>query len=151
MGSKNNKKNSKDKAASFASTPTPAKDHLKKPSHPYTFEHLHNAYVTQLSHGNIPDIMPFDSKKRKSGGYVDVDDVPTTKRGKGPSGNAFSPSAKPQVDSDGNKFWEISKARRVTISEFKGKTMVGIREYYEKDSQWLPGKKVCHATYLPVR
>ena len=29
------------------------------------------------------------------------------------------------------------------ISEFKGKTMINIREYYEKDGESLPGKKVC--------
>ena len=28
------------------------------------------------------------------------------------------------------------------ISEFKGKYMVNIREYYEKDGEVLPGKKV---------
>ena len=33
--------------------------------------------------------------------------------------------------------------RRVGISEFKGKTMINIREYYEKDGESLPGKKVC--------
>ncbi|EXJ60175.1 hypothetical protein A1O7_04327 [Cladophialophora yegresii CBS 114405] len=84
--------------------------------------------------------MPF-TKKRKSAADSDVDDVPTSKRGKGTSGNAFRPSSKVQVDADGNKYWEIAKARRVTLSEYKGQTMVGIREYYEKDGQWLPGKK----------
>lgn len=140
------KNTTKDKAVSSPSTPK--KDHLKNPAHPYTFEHLHNAYVTSLSHGEMPAI----SKKRKSAVDEDVEDVPhTTKRGKGPSGNAFQPSSKPQVDSDGNKYWEIAKARRVTISEFKGKTMVGIREYYEKDNQWLPGKKVYYATFPHLR
>lgn len=47
-----------------------------------------------------------------------------------------------KVDSNGDKYWEISKARRVTVSTFRGKTMVNIREYYEKDGQELPGKKV---------
>ncbi|KAL9104692.1 MAG: hypothetical protein Q9163_000370 [Psora crenata] len=42
---------------------------------------------------------------------------------------------------DGNTVWEISKNRRVGISEFKGKVMVDIREYYEKDGEMLPGKK----------
>ena len=28
------------------------------------------------------------------------------------------------------------------ISEFKGKNMINIREYYEKDGEALPGKKV---------
>ncbi|OCT53030.1 RNA polymerase II transcriptional coactivator [Cladophialophora carrionii] len=132
-----NKTKAKDKASASPSTSTPKKDHLKNPSHPYTFEHLHNAYITSLSHGNP---MPF-TNKRKSAADSDVEDVPTTKRGKGASGNAFRPSSKVQIDADGNKYWEIAKARRVTLSEYKGQTMVGIREYYEKDGQWLPGKK----------
>lgn len=32
--------------------------------------------------------------------------------------------------------------RRVNVSEFKGKKLVNIREYYEKDGEMLPGKKV---------
>lgn len=32
--------------------------------------------------------------------------------------------------------------RRVTVSTFRGKTLVNVREYYEKDGQELPGKKV---------
>ena len=30
---------------------------------------------------------------------------------------------------------------RVEASEFKGKTYVAIREYYEKDGEMLPGRK----------
>lgn len=37
---------------------------------------------------------------------------------------------------------QLSGKRRVQISEFKGTTMVGVREYYEKDGKTLPGKKV---------
>jgi hypothetical protein len=142
------KNNTKDQTASSpVSRSTPKKDHLKN-SHPYTLEHLRNAYITSLSHG---ETMPANSKKRKSAAQEDTDSAPVNKRGKGASGNAFQPSSKPQVDADGNKFWEIAKSRRVTISEFKGKTMVGIREYYEKDNEWLPGKKVLSRHFLPVR
>lgn len=35
------------------------------------------------------------------------------------------------------------------ISEFKGQQMVSIREYYEKDGQALPGKKVSLVVRLP--
>ncbi|KAL9627080.1 MAG: hypothetical protein Q9164_007711 [Protoblastenia rupestris] len=42
---------------------------------------------------------------------------------------------------DGNAFWEISNTRRIGISEYKGKVMVDIREYYEKEGEMLPGKK----------
>ncbi|KAJ5286913.1 ssDNA-binding transcriptional regulator [Penicillium angulare] len=47
----------------------------------------------------------------------------------------------PKVDANGDKYWEISKMRRVTVSSFRGKNMVNLREYYEKDGQELPGKK----------
>ena len=54
----------------------------------------------------------------------------------------FARPAQSQLDADGNQYWEISRMRRVTISDFKGKRMVNIREYYEKDGKDLPGKKV---------
>ena len=83
--------------------------------------------------------------KRKANYKVDADDdgddAPTSKRGKS-GGTDFDPSTEPKTDSDGNKYWEISKARRVTVSEFKKKSMVNIREYYQADGNWLPGKKV---------
>lgn len=46
------------------------------------------------------------------------------------------------VDSNGDVYWELSRLRRVTVSQFKGKTMVNVREYYERDGEELPGKKV---------
>jgi Transcriptional Coactivator p15 (PC4) len=85
--------------------------------------------------------------KRKSNNKADdfIDDgdesEPPSKRGKA-TGSEFQPSTEPKTDGDGNKYWEISKARRVTISEFKGKSIVNIREYYQQDGKWLPGKKV---------
>lgn len=54
----------------------------------------------------------------------------------------FALSRAAQTDDNGDSYWEISKARRVVISEFKGMKMVNIREYYEKDGKSLPGKKV---------
>ncbi|EFQ97781.1 hypothetical protein MGYG_08902 [Nannizzia gypsea CBS 118893] len=47
----------------------------------------------------------------------------------------------PKTDSNGDPYWEISRQRRVTISTFKGRVLVNVREYYEKDGQELPGKK----------
>lgn len=37
---------------------------------------------------------------------------------------------------------QLSGKRRITVSDFKGLTMISIREYYEKDGKMLPGKKV---------
>ena len=39
-------------------------------------------------------------------------------------------------------FWELSDKRRVSIEDFRGKTLISIREFYEKDGELLPGKKV---------
>ncbi|XP_050081084.1 RNA polymerase II transcriptional coactivator [Anopheles maculipalpis] len=41
---------------------------------------------------------------------------------------------------DENSF-ELEKNRKVSVSEFKGKVYVGIREFYEKDGKTLPSKK----------
>ncbi|KAI9772097.1 MAG: hypothetical protein M1840_001385 [Geoglossum simile] len=93
------------------------------------------------------------------GGFVvDSDgegDIPLAKRMKttvvgGKEGGKSRQKKKPakgeavgsaDIDDNGDMFWEISHSRRVTISEFKGRRMVSVREYYEKDGKHLPGKK----------
>ena len=38
--------------------------------------------------------------------------------------------------------FQLSKAKKVSVREFRGKTLVDIREYYQKDSgEWAPGRK----------
>ncbi|KAI1107146.1 PC4-domain-containing protein [Jackrogersella minutella] len=46
-------------------------------------------------------------------------------------------------DNEGNSFWSLSGTRRATISDFKGKTFINIREYYTDSSSGdlRPGKK----------
>lgn len=39
---------------------------------------------------------------------------------------------------------QLGRTRRVQINEFKGKQLVDIREFYEKEGDMLPGKKVSH-------
>ncbi|RMZ78804.1 hypothetical protein DV738_g3572, partial [Chaetothyriales sp. CBS 135597] len=63
------------------------------------------------------------------------------KKGKSDPSSDFKPSPVAQTDSNGDKYFELSRTRRVTINEFKGKSLVNIREYYEKDGEMLPGKK----------
>ncbi|KAI4867349.1 PC4-domain-containing protein [Hypoxylon rubiginosum] len=45
-------------------------------------------------------------------------------------------------DDEGNSFWALGGTRRATVSSFKGKDFVNIREYYSDASGSLkPGKK----------
>ncbi|XP_060604819.1 activated RNA polymerase II transcriptional coactivator p15-like, partial [Ruditapes philippinarum] len=41
----------------------------------------------------------------------------------------------------GEMMFPIARMRFATVSEFRGKVMVGIREFYEKDGEMRPGKK----------
>lgn len=81
-----------------------------------------------------PSVM--SSKKRSSESGAEPDNSVRSKKAK------VNTTAKAKIDSNGDRYWEISKMRRVTISSFRGKTQVNVREYYEKDGQELPGKKV---------
>ncbi|CAD7941708.1 unnamed protein product [Amoebophrya sp. A120] len=36
---------------------------------------------------------------------------------------------------------DLGNKRRFTLSQYMGKYYIGIREYWEKDGEWLPGKK----------
>ncbi|KAG8628821.1 hypothetical protein KVT40_002686 [Elsinoe batatas] len=65
-------------------------------------------------------------------------DAPPAKRGK--NSKASAPGTALRGD-DGEMYWELSNNRRVSITSFKGKSTVNIREYYEKDGKHLPGKK----------
>ncbi|KAF8540682.1 transcriptional Coactivator p15-domain-containing protein [Trichophaea hybrida] len=74
------------------------------------------------------------------GFVVNDDSEPESKRTKtkatqGETGKKFK-------DDEGNAYWELGgRLRRVTVSKFKGKTFINIREHYEKDGKVLPGKK----------
>ncbi|KAL5523756.1 hypothetical protein ACEPAG_7929 [Sanghuangporus baumii] len=45
------------------------------------------------------------------------------------------------TNSDGEKFVDLGKKRRVTVRSFKGSVLVDIREFYGKDDDLQPGKK----------
>jgi hypothetical protein len=92
------------------------------------------------------------TRKRKASDYApdngfvendsDGSDRPTKRSKPTTSTSSASTRLQPQIDTEGNTFWEISKMRRVTISEFKGRQMVSVREYYEQNGEVKPGKKV---------
>ncbi|KAB8346054.1 hypothetical protein FH972_023106 [Carpinus fangiana] len=68
----------------------------------------------------------------------------STKPSKKVKASSAITSSKAQLkDDNGDLYFELnaSGTRRVTINSFKGKTLVNVREYYEKDGKMLPGKK----------
>lgn len=104
--------------------------------------------------------MPASRKRGASDDYEAdggfVEDAPKSKKSKAVAGSSAG-----KGDSE-NEYWEVSRSfipciaglsgshvaqlgrtRRVQINEFKGKQLVDIREFYEKDDKMLPGKKVC--------
>ncbi|KAI9285920.1 transcriptional Coactivator p15-domain-containing protein [Umbelopsis sp. AD052] len=66
-----------------------------------------------------------NSKKRKA-----TDDTPETS-------NTLK-------DAKGNVYYQLSSKRRVTITKFSsGEKAVDLREWYQKDGEYKPGKGIC--------
>lgn len=106
------------------------------------------------SDGGIVDDKDESTKPRHKRTKVDKP-AKSTSGGEVPGGGA--------LDDDGAEYWEVrvsmssdwhsripadeakqlSKSRRVTVNEYRGKYMINLREYFSKDGQMLPGKKVC--------
>lgn len=96
----------------------------------------------QFSGGGGGGYSKFSKKPFKRSYSKDEDEDASSKRFKSTS-TAKAPDGMKHTDEEGNAFWELDgRSRRVTVSEFKGSTYIGIREYYEKDGKQLPGKKV---------
>ena len=46
------------------------------------------------------------------------------------------------TSANGETLWKLGGSKFASVSDFKGKRMVGLREHYQKEgSGWLPGKK----------
>ncbi|KKY13363.1 putative rna polymerase ii transcriptional [Diplodia seriata] len=69
-------------------------------------------------------------------GFVVADEGSVAKKAKN-----SQPSEGKQVDNEGNVYWELSSRRRVTVSEYSGKPLISVREYYEKEGAQMPGRK----------
>ncbi|KAH8353008.1 hypothetical protein KR084_008230 [Drosophila pseudotakahashii] len=64
---------------------------------------------------------------------------PASKKAKESSGPKSSAAA--DSGGDGATTWTLEGLRQVRINEFRGRKMVDIREFYEKNGETLPGKK----------
>lgn len=96
---------------------------------------------------------PVSSEYVSDDGFVASNsDAPASKKTKTAASKAST--SKPSTAnsaSNSEVFHDLStgrQPRRVNVSEFKGKKLVNIREYYEKDGEMLPGKKVPHQPNL---
>ncbi|ESZ97508.1 hypothetical protein SBOR_2055 [Sclerotinia borealis F-4128] len=75
------------------------------------------------------------------GGFVSDDDSAVRKTKKSKTTTTTKPSTS---SSTSTPSWDLSTGRtprKIELSEFKGQTLVNIREFYEKDGKTLPGKK----------
>ncbi|CAK1367582.1 putative RNA polymerase II transcriptional coactivator [Cercospora beticola] len=84
--------------------------------------------------GFVEDAEPKSKKSKHSANSTSK----TSSKKKNVAGSA---PATMEKDKDGGVYWSIANKRRVQLTEFKGTLMVGIREFYEKDGEMLPGKK----------
>ncbi|GAB1606128.1 hypothetical protein Ahia01_000895200, partial [Argonauta hians] len=86
--------------------------------------------------GNMPKHKNLSDSDSDSG---PEDRNPVSKKKK-PEKKVEKPTKKPSGDDD-EKMFQLSKMRYATVSEFRGKVLIGIREYYEADGELRPGKK----------
>ncbi|PSN61450.1 PC4-domain-containing protein [Corynespora cassiicola Philippines] len=71
------------------------------------------------------------------------DDEPVSPIAKKARSEQFVPKELETAD-NGDKYVALKEngLRRITIGEWKGSTMIGIREYYQKNGETLPGKGI---------
>lgn len=88
------------------------------------------------------------SKEFVSSSESDSDSEPKSKKAKPEKRKKEEPreepkeeKKKPKKSAAGEYSFQLSKNRFASVSEFRGKVMVGIREFYEVDGELKPGKK----------
>ncbi|KAL1835790.1 hypothetical protein VTJ49DRAFT_6054 [Mycothermus thermophilus] len=85
--------------------------------------------------------MPFPKKKRQIESEAE-EEPQVTKKSKSKASQSAKGTLTQGKDAEGNPYWEIGKNRRIGFSEFKGSTLVNIREFYTAPNGELkPGKK----------
>ncbi|XP_001177085.1 activated RNA polymerase II transcriptional coactivator p15 [Strongylocentrotus purpuratus] len=88
--------------------------------------------------------MPKHKSKETLQASSSSEDEPTPKRSKKPAAKpaAKKPVKKSSDENDTSEMFSLSRQRFVNVREFRGKVLIDIREYYEKEvGDLLPGKK----------
>ncbi|XP_067626137.1 RNA polymerase II transcriptional coactivator [Eurosta solidaginis] len=80
-------------------------------------------------------------KTKKDSSSSDSDSGPEDKTPAKKSKTGNGKGASGSSGDNHNGPWTLEKLRQVRINEFKGRRMVDIREFYEKNGEILPGKK----------
>ncbi|KAI4099198.1 MAG: hypothetical protein L6R37_006081 [Teloschistes peruensis] len=79
------------------------------------------------------------------GGFIanDSDSAPKAKKTKTAASTKAPVKSKGGQNNEDEEFWEITTNRRISITQYSGKHMINIREYYEDKNGGglLPGKK----------
>lgn len=57
------------------------------------------------------------------------------------SSSSTSSSSKMKKNAEGEIAFQLDKSKFVKVREFRGKVLIDIREFYEKDGEMRPGKK----------
>ncbi|XP_010455483.1 PREDICTED: RNA polymerase II transcriptional coactivator KELP-like [Camelina sativa] len=97
-------------------------------------ETSHKAYVRSVVNSFL------EEERSKGPDETEVNEKEEEEEAEGDGGGGKGASK--ELDDDGDLIiCRLSDKRRVTIQEFKGKTLVSIREYYKKDGKELPTSK----------
>ncbi|XP_013117235.1 RNA polymerase II transcriptional coactivator [Stomoxys calcitrans] len=78
-------------------------------------------------------------KSKKQSSSSDSDSGPDDRAP--PAKKSKEQNAKEDKKDAVNNQWTLEKLRQIRISEFRGRKLIDIREFYEKNGELLPGKK----------
>lgn len=97
-------------------------------------------FVRQVVEGFLQEQQQQQQNDATGGGEVDQEEEEQDEEEEEESNKRGSDDK--EYDDDGDLIiCRLSEKRRVTIQDFRGKTLVSIREYYKKDGKFLPTSK----------